>query len=334
MVRPRRLQAHRFMSSQTNMGTEDSTQHHPQNASQDSWSSWFMKALTYDTNISFGSPDSDWTAISAKAEHPVDRQRYENFKHDHITFASALSDVMGASTRSGAPNSAISLNTTAEDSFEFTPSFEMMDANHDGVLTREELMNGVHKYGLNLTPWQASELFDSLDANGDQVLSRQEFYQHAWDAHVQVAVTHSCFETGMPMWHEGVVPSNRSKEFQAAVVSLLNAQGRARVITSASPPFNIEAVNDPWVTLCGFTAEEAYGQSLSILQGPDTEKEVLSKFMHEVSQGKRTEAVLTNYTKGGTAFKNQLVIEPIRNDDGHISHFLTTIEDVSVSAYQ
>ena len=42
----------------------------------------------------------------------------------------------------------------------------------------------------------------------------------------------------------------------------------ARVVTSATRPFVIEHVNDAWVRLCGFSADEAVGKTLACLQGP------------------------------------------------------------------
>jgi len=47
--------------------------------------------------------------------------------------------------------------------------FNTMDANHDGVITREEFMAVKHPGG------HGEEVFKSRDANGDGVLSQNEF---------------------------------------------------------------------------------------------------------------------------------------------------------------
>ncbi|KAH8047266.1 hypothetical protein JL721_12200 [Aureococcus anophagefferens] len=57
--------------------------------------------------------------------------------------------------------------------------------------------------------------------------------------------------------------------------------------------------------LCGFTAEEAVGKTLAILQGPDTEKGEVADLVR-CEDGHATSALLTNYTKEGDKFQNFL----------------------------
>ena len=52
--------------------------------------------------------------------------------------------------------------------------FDVLDADGDGSLTREEIIAGAHK--INLTKKQASDIFDEMDTNGDGTLSKMEFY--------------------------------------------------------------------------------------------------------------------------------------------------------------
>jgi len=44
----------------------------------------------------------------------------------------------------------------------------------------------------------------------------------------------------------------------------------AQVFTLATPPFKITHVNNKWVQLCGFLAEEAVGRTCSLIQRPET----------------------------------------------------------------
>ena len=49
----------------------------------------------------------------------------------------------------------------------------------------------------------------------------------------------------------------------------------AHVFTKVEPPFRITHVNPAWVNLCGFSEQEAIGQTCRILQGPETDVEAL-----------------------------------------------------------
>jgi len=104
----------------------------------------------------------------------------------------------------------------------------------------------------------------------------------------------------------------------------------ARVVTSARRPFVIEHVNDAWVQLCGFTADEAVGQTLASLQGPLTEKVEVLKIVKGAARGHACSALLTNYTKKGAKFQNFLRVVPLvrGNDDAQPSHMLGVLQNV------
>ena len=104
----------------------------------------------------------------------------------------------------------------------------------------------------------------------------------------------------------------------------------ARVVTTAKRPFVIEHVNDAWTKLCGFSAEEAVGKTLAILQGPDTEKGEVADLVRGCEDGHATSALLTNYTKEGDKFQNFLRVFPLTEDDGtKVSHMLGVLQNVN-----
>ncbi|KAH8075612.1 PAS domain-containing protein [Aureococcus anophagefferens] len=82
--------------------------------------------------------------------------------------------------------------------------------------------------------------------------------------------------------------------------------------------------------LCGFTAEEAVGKTLAILQGPDTEKGEVADLVRGCEDGHATSALLTNYTKEGDKFQNFLRVFPLTEDDGtKVSHMLGVLQNVN-----
>jgi Ca2+-binding EF-hand superfamily protein len=58
--------------------------------------------------------------------------------------------------------------------------FQILDGDHDGTLTKNELMAGATKLGMTLD--EASRLFDELDVNGDGELTKDEssFFSKIW----------------------------------------------------------------------------------------------------------------------------------------------------------
>ena len=104
----------------------------------------------------------------------------------------------------------------------------------------------------------------------------------------------------------------------------------ARVVTSATRPFVIEHVNDAWVRLCGFSADEAVGKTLACLQGPLSERDEITKIVDQAARGHACSALITNYTKQGQRFQNFLRVVPLvrGNDDAQPSHMLGVLQDV------
>jgi len=84
----------------------------------------------------------------------------------------------------------------------------------------------------------------------------------------------------------------------------LTWQRQARVITSAQRPYRIQAANQTWTELCGFTSEESIGCTFGIMQGPGTNMKSLKDFAAKLSSGQPTAQLLLNYKKGGEPFLN------------------------------
>ena len=65
------------------------------------------------------------------------------------------------------------------------------------------------------------------------------------------------------------------------------------------------------------------GNTLKCIQGPATERHLIEQLMDDVKRGQPHQTVLTNYTKTGQAFKNEVQIEPVGEADGLAApHFL------------
>ena len=111
------------------------------------------------------------------------------------------------------------------------------------------------------------------------------------------------------------------------------AQEAAIVITEARSPFNILHVNQAWVGLCGYTKDEAVGQTfttLGINAKGVTERDLTKDMMKQLALGKRTSVKLTNLNKSGKQFVNHLRIAPVLDQySGEVVKYFGLLEDLS-----
>lgn len=120
----------------------------------------------------------------------------------------------------------------------------------------------------------------------------------------------------------------RQRGERMRIADALNNTSDAVVMTQPHPPYNITHVNEPWCVMCGYTQEEVEGQPNSILQGAETDREILHDLMTSVERGEPTSATLVNYKKGGVKFVNQVTVQPVYNDEDELEQFMAMLHEV------
>jgi PAS domain S-box-containing protein len=71
------------------------------------------------------------------------------------------------------------------------------------------------------------------------------------------------------------------------------------------------------------------GKSPSILQGFDTDQEVISRLNRDLDEGKLFFGKAINYRKDGSTFMMEWKIAPIRNEKDDITHYLAIQREAS-----
>lgn len=88
-------------------------------------------------------------------------------------------------------------------------------------------------------------------------------------------------------------------------------------------------VNSAFEKVTQYSREEIVGKSPSVLQGPDTDREVIDELVEKLSRGEHFEGETFNYRKDGSTYRVRWSIDPIRNEEGEITHFVSVQRDVT-----
>ncbi len=94
------------------------------------------------------------------------------------------------------------------------------------------------------------------------------------------------------------------------------------LITEAGPGYPIIYVNNAFCELTGYGPHEVIGKSPSILQGPDTDPEVIRRLGNDLEAGRLFFGKAINYRKDGSTFMMEWKIAPIYNENEVVTHYL------------
>ncbi|MEG5064286.1 PAS domain S-box protein [Microcoleus sp. B3-A4] len=95
------------------------------------------------------------------------------------------------------------------------------------------------------------------------------------------------------------------------------------------PDIPIIYCNPAFEKLTGYSAEEVIGRNCRFLQGPDTDRAELDKLRSSLRSGTEIQVVLKNYRKDQTPFWNELIVSPILDNEGKLTHFIGVQNDIS-----
>ncbi len=87
--------------------------------------------------------------------------------------------------------------------------------------------------------------------------------------------------------------------------------------------------NKGFEQLTGYEQEEIIGRNCRFLQGPETREEPVEELRKAVREERELTVELRNYRKDGTMFWNRLLIAPLRDEDGEVTHFIGFQHDIT-----
>ena len=117
-----------------------------------------------------------------------------------------------------------------------------------------------------------------------------------------------------------------------AIIASIHASPLATIVTDNRQPDNpIIAANEPFTELTGYSSDEIIGRNCRFLAGPGTEPEARTALRLSVADGQPIVIELTNYRKDGSAFRNAVMIAPVRDGAGEVVLFVGSQMEVTAS---
>jgi PAS domain S-box-containing protein len=93
----------------------------------------------------------------------------------------------------------------------------------------------------------------------------------------------------------------------------------------------IEWVNEGFTRISGYTLPEVRGRKPGqILQGPETDAEVVARIRQQLARGKGFHELLLNYRRDGTPYWVDIEVQPIHDEKGKLTHFMAIEQDVTI----
>ncbi len=88
-------------------------------------------------------------------------------------------------------------------------------------------------------------------------------------------------------------------------------------------------VNEAMVDMTGYAEDELLGQTPRLLQGPRTDRDMLSRLKEALSSGDAFVGETVNYRKDDRPYHVRWRITPISNEKGEITHFVSVQQDIT-----
>jgi PAS domain S-box-containing protein len=88
-------------------------------------------------------------------------------------------------------------------------------------------------------------------------------------------------------------------------------------------------VNDTFLEMTGYRREEVLGQNCRFLQGKETDEKTVATIREALAAQQPVSVDIVNYRKTGETFWNKVDINPLRNSEGEVTHFVGFQTDIT-----
>lgn len=86
-------------------------------------------------------------------------------------------------------------------------------------------------------------------------------------------------------------------------------------------------INPAFTQITGYPGSTILGTNLRVLHGEDTQQEGLSRMKEAMERGESSRVLVRNYKPDGSLFWNELLVQPLKNAEGKITHWIAYCRD-------
>lgn len=101
------------------------------------------------------------------------------------------------------------------------------------------------------------------------------------------------------------------------------------VVDARAPDMPIIFTNQAFHDTTGYGPAEVLGRNCRFLQGPETDRQIVSEIRKALTAEREIAVEILNYRKDGSTFWNALYIAPVRNTQGELVYFFSSQLDIS-----
>ena len=112
-------------------------------------------------------------------------------------------------------------------------------------------------------------------------------------------------------------------------ISELALKAITQGVLITTPDLCVVSVNEAFLTMTGYTEHELMGADCSLFNGPLTDTATTARLVDLIKEKREFSGELLHYRKDGSSFWNQLVVSPVFDDLGQLTHFISINTDVS-----
>ncbi|MDE1958944.1 MAG: EAL domain-containing protein [Xanthomonadaceae bacterium] len=107
------------------------------------------------------------------------------------------------------------------------------------------------------------------------------------------------------------------------------AQNGILVADAQQPDLPLVYANPAFGAITGYALDDALGRNCRFLHGSDREQPGLAALRTALAEGSEVSVVLRNYRRDGSLFWNELLVAPVRDEDGRLTHFVGVQQDIT-----
>lgn len=126
----------------------------------------------------------------------------------------------------------------------------------------------------------------------------------------------------------------RARDFNRLLGNTMDIMADFVVVTDAKKDPNsgkrpIVYANKALCQFTGYSEADLLGRSPDIFQGAETNPNTLKRISDLLNEAKPVEAQLLNYTRAGKPYSIEIMITPVTDDNGTVTHFLSVQRDIT-----